>query len=120
MDLRTPAGPILASTCPTQPVDLGLTFLTLNAQKAGSKSPFMTDIITAMDRHTPDFLYLTETPLHSHSCALIYTLRNRDYRLHYCPSNASPQQDALPEARLPTHLTHSRVECWLAYNNQIS
>jgi hypothetical protein len=68
---------------------VGLKFLTINAQKAGTNSPSMADLVTMLDQHPPDFLFLTETPLHPHSGALLHALRNRGYRIHHHPSNAS-------------------------------
>jgi len=35
----------------------GLRFLTINAQKAGANNPSLVDIITMLDRHSPDFLF---------------------------------------------------------------
>ncbi len=46
------------------PTDFVLTFLTLNAQKAGANSPSIADVITMLDNHSPDILFITETPLH--------------------------------------------------------
>jgi hypothetical protein len=36
----------------------GLKFLTINAQKAGANSSSLVEIITMMDQHSPDFLFL--------------------------------------------------------------
>ena len=105
----------LATPCTAQPADPELTLLILNAQKARANISSLTDIITVLDQHTPDFLFLTEIPLHPHSGALTHALRNRGFSLHYHPSNAPSQPDVLPEARLHTHLTHSRGGWWLAY-----
>jgi hypothetical protein len=59
-----------------------------------------------LDQHSPDFLFLTETPMHPHSGALIHALRNHDYIIYYHMSNAPFQLDDHPEARLPDHMTH--------------
>jgi len=92
-----------------------LTFLNLDAHKAEAISPSMADIITVLDQHTPDFLFVTETPLHPHSGALVHRLRNWGIRLHCHSSIAPSHQDVLPEAHLPTHLTHPGGGYWLAY-----
>jgi hypothetical protein len=68
-----------------------------------------------MDLNTPDFLLLTETPPLPHSGALKHTLRNRGYNIHSHPVNAPTPPDTLPEARLPTHLTHSGGGYRIAY-----
>jgi hypothetical protein len=71
----------------------GLKFLTINAQKAGGNNPSLVDIVTMLDQHSPDFLFLAETPMHPHSGALIHALRNIDYIIHHHMSNASFQPD---------------------------
>jgi hypothetical protein len=43
--------------------DRGLTFLTLDVQKAKANSPSLANITTVLDQHKPDFLFLTETSL---------------------------------------------------------
>ena len=47
-------------------------------------------------------------------------MRNRGYEIHYQPVNAPTPPDTLPEARLPTRLTHSGGGCWIAYINYTS
>ena len=91
-----------------------LTFLTVNAQKAGPNSPSLMDIVTTLDEHSPDFLFLTETPQHNRSGALAHVLRNRGFRIHYHPANSPSPPDTLPEARTPAHLTHAGGGTWLA------
>jgi hypothetical protein len=91
-----------AKYTPTSP-SMGerLKFFTINAQKAGANSPSLTDLVTLLDQQSPDFLLIKETPMHPHSGALLHVLRNREYRVHHHPSNASFHPDGLPEARLP-------------------
>jgi hypothetical protein len=84
-----------------------LSFLTLNVQKTGSTNPSLSDIVSLLDLHTPDFLVLTETPSLPYNGALTQVLRNMEYNIHYNPVHAPTPPDTLPEARLPTHLTHS-------------
>ena len=72
-----------------------------------------------VDAHSPDFLLLTETPMHPHSGALLHALRNRGYKVHHHQVNAPFHPDGLPEARLPAHLTHPGGGAWLAYKNTI-
>ena len=86
-------------------MDPELTVLTLNAQKMGSDIPFL-NIIAVLDRHKPDFLFMTEFPLHPHNGALNHVLRNWRYSLHYHPSNALSQPEVLLETSLPTYLKH--------------
>ena len=45
------------------PTTTNLTFITINAQKAGAQSPSLSDIVTMLDDHSPDILLLTETPI---------------------------------------------------------
>jgi hypothetical protein len=97
-----------------------LRFLTINVQKAGANNPSLVDIITMMDQHSPDFLFLTKTPLAPHSGALRQALRNRGYRIHHTPVNALFQPESLPEARLPEHIVHPGGGCWLAYKKHTS
>ena len=73
-----------------------------------------------MDLHTPDFLFLTETPLAPNNGALTHILRNRGYKLNYQPVNTLKPQDTLPAARLTDHLTHSGGGCWIAYRKYTS
>ena len=82
----------------------------------------MVDVITMLDKKSPDFLLLTETPLPPppHSGALLQALRNRGYKVHHHPSNAPFQPDGLPEARLPDHITNLGGGCWLAYKKHTS
>jgi hypothetical protein len=91
------------------PTDTILTFLTINAQKAGANSPSRTDIVTLLDDHSPDILFFTETPLHTRNGAMLHVLRNRGYHIHY------HRTDTLPETRTPAHLTHAGGGSWLAY-----
>ncbi len=72
----------------------------------GTNSPSLTDMVTLLDRHTPDVLLLTETPTLPLQGALTQVLCNRGYKTHYHPVNAPSPMDTLPEARLPTHTTH--------------
>ena len=97
-----------------------LSFLTLNAQKAGSNNPSLTDIVYISDLHTPDFLLLTETPLLPKNGALTHILRNGGYKIHYNSINAPSPPGPLPEARLPDHLTHPGGSCWIAYKKNIT
>ena len=83
-----------------------ISILTLNTQNMGTNSPSLTDMVTLLDRHTPDVLLLTETPPLPHQGALTQVLRNRGYKTHYHPANAPSPTGTLPEARLPTHTTH--------------
>ena len=92
-----------------------LKFLTINAQKAGPNSPSLSDIVTILDEHNPDVLFLTETPQHSRSGALAQVLRNRGFHIHYHPANAPSTPETLPEARTPAHLTQAGGGTWLAY-----
>ena len=54
-----------------------LTFLTLNAQKAGANSPSLADFATLLDNNNPGVLFLTEAPPHSRSEPWTHLLRNR-------------------------------------------
>ena len=92
-----------------------ITILTLNTQKMGPNSPSLTNIVTLLDRHTPDVLLLTETPPLSHQGALTQILRNRGYKTQYHLANAPPPTGTIPEARLPTHTTHGGGGCWIAH-----
>ena len=91
-----------------------LTLLTLNTQKAGTNSPSMVDIIHMIDDHSPDILFLTETPLPTRNRALKHVLTNRGYCVHFNPANAPSPSDGLPEARIPTSLTHAGGGAWIA------
>ena len=51
-----------------------LTLLTINAQKAGANSPSLLDVVTMLDDHSPDILFLAETPLNTHIGALTHVL----------------------------------------------
>ena len=51
-------------------VDTVLTFLTIHAQKAGANSPSLAHVITMLNDHSPDILFVTEAPLHTHSTGL--------------------------------------------------
>ena len=75
-----------------------LKFLTINAQKAGANSPFLVIIVTMLDQHSPDFLFLTETPMHPHSGALLIALRNRGQGIHHHPSNVPFHRNTKPGA----------------------
>jgi hypothetical protein len=97
-----------------------LKFLTIIAKKAGANSPSLTDIVTQMDQHSPDFLLLTETPMHPQSGALLHVLRNWEYRVHHHQAKAPFHPDGLPEARLPAQITHPGGGCWLAYKKHAS
>jgi hypothetical protein len=93
-----------------------LSILTLiNVQIVGSTSSSLRNIVSILDLHTLGFLLLTETPSLPNNEALTHTLRNRGYKIHYHPVNAPTPPGTLPEARLPTHLTHSGDGCWIAY-----
>jgi len=92
-----------------------LTFLTINAQKAGTNSPSLSDIVTILDDHSPGILFITETPLHIRNGALLHVLRNRGFHIRYHPANAPSPPDALLKARIPTHLTHTGGGTWLPY-----
>ncbi len=99
-------GPSQAPPLNASFADIGITFLTLNIQKARDENPSLADDIVAMlDHHAPNFLLLTETPLHPHSGALTHVLRNQGYKFHLHPANAESHQDILPKARLPSQLT---------------
>jgi len=89
------------------PTNTILTFLTINAQTAGTNSPSLSDVVTMLDDHSPDILFFTDTPLHTRSGVLLHVLRNRGFRIHYHKSNALSPPDTLPEARIPAHLTHA-------------
>jgi len=80
--------------------------LTLNIQKMETNSPSLTDMVTLLDRHTPDILLLTGTPFLPHQGALTQVLRNIGYKTQYHPVNTTSPTGTLPEARLPTHTTH--------------
>jgi hypothetical protein len=105
--------PATATQAPTNP-----TLLTLDAQKAGANSPSMADIIHMIDAHSPDILFLTETPLHTRNMALKRVLTNRGYCIHFHPANAPSPSGGLPEARIPTSLTHAGGGAWIAYKKQ--
>jgi hypothetical protein len=47
-------------------------------------------MITLIDLHTPDVLFLTETPTIPHHGALTQVLRNKSYKIYYQPVNAPP------------------------------
>ena len=83
-----------------------LRFLAINAQKAGANSPSLVDIIPMLDNHSPDFLLLTETPLHPHSGALLHALRNRGYKIHHHPTNAPFQPEGLLDGGPPPQSHH--------------
>ena len=91
--------------------DVELKFLTINVHKTGANSPSLVDIITMLDQHSPDFLFLTETPMHPHCGTLLHTPRNWGYTTHHHPTNAPLQPDGLPEARLPNQITHPCGGC---------
>ncbi len=91
-----------------------LTLLTINVQKVGANSPSLADVVAMLDGHSPDILFLTETPLHIRGGALTHVFRNRGYRMHYHPANVPSPPNALPEARIPDHLTHAGGGYWLA------
>jgi hypothetical protein len=81
------APPTARALTPDQPTTstgtaVELKFLTIDVQKAGTNSPSLTDIMTMVDQHSPDFLLLKEIPLAPHSGALREALRNRGYRIH--------------------------------------
>jgi hypothetical protein len=76
-------------------------------EEKGDNNPSLADIVTMLDRHTPDFLLLTETPLHPHSEALTHTFRSRGCEMHCIPANAPPHTDTPLEARLLTKLIHT-------------
>ena len=97
-----------------------ITILTLNTQKMGTNSPLLTDMVTLLDRHTPDVLLLTETPTLPHQGAPTQVLRNRGYKTHYHPINTPFPKDTLPEARLPTHTIHEGGGCWIALKKHAS
>ena len=80
--------------------------ITLNTQKMGTNSPSLTDLVTLLDRHTPEVLLLTETPPLPHQGALTQVLRNRGYKIYYHPVNAPSPKDTLHESRLLTHTIH--------------
>jgi hypothetical protein len=88
---------ILSPSRTIQPAGSELTFLTLNAQKAGANSPFMVEIVAMLDQHTSDFLFLTEISIRPHTGSLTNALRNRGYTFYYHPSNVASQNDVLPE-----------------------
>jgi len=115
-DRDTISGHALASPSTVE----SLKFLTINTPKAGANNPSLVDIVTMLDQHSPDFLFLTEIPMHIHSGPLLHTLRNRGYRVHHHPSNAPFQPDGLPEARFPDHITHPGGGCRLAYKKHTS
>ena len=96
------------------PTATELTLLTINEQKAVANSPSLSDIVTMLNDHSPDILFLTETPLHTRSGALTHVLRNREYCIHYHPANAPSPPDIIPEARIPAHLTQTGGGSWLA------
>jgi hypothetical protein len=68
-------------------------------------------MVTLLDRHTPDVLLLTETPLHPHQGALTQVLRSRGYKTHSHRVNIPSPKGTLLEARLPTHTTHNGGGC---------
>jgi hypothetical protein len=45
----------------------------IKTQKAGANSPSLVDIGTMLDQQSPDFLFLTETPMHPHHGNTIVT-----------------------------------------------
>ena len=51
-----------------------LKLLTINTKKVGANNPSLADNVTMLDQHSPDFLFITETPMHLHSGALLHTL----------------------------------------------
>ena len=73
-----------------------------------------------MDFHILDFLLIAETPSLPNDGPLTHTLRNKGYKTHYQYVNAPTPPDTLPEAGLPTHLTHSGGGCWIAYRKYTS
>jgi hypothetical protein len=83
-----------------------LSFLTLDAQKAGPNNPSLVDIVSLLDSQTPDFLLLTETPLLPNNKALTHILRKRGYKIHDNTTKAPSPPGTLLEARLLAHLTH--------------
>ena len=97
---------------------INLTLLTLYSQKAGANIPSMADIIHMIDDHSPDILFLTETPLPTRNRALKHVLTNRGYCIHFHPANAPSLSDGLPEARIPTSLTHAGGGAWIAYKKR--
>ncbi len=81
----------------------------------GHQSPSLTDMVTLLDLRTPNIFLLTETPMHPHQGALARVLNQRGYKIHYHAINAPSPPGILPEARLPTHITHNGGESWIAY-----
>ena len=67
-----------------------LTFLTLNTQKTDTTSPLLTDVVTMIGLHTPNFLILTDTPMLPQHRALKQALSNRGYKIHFHQVNAPP------------------------------
>ena len=80
----------------------GLKFLTINTQKAGANIPSLVDIVTMMDQHSTDFLFLVETPMHSYSGALLHALRNRGYKIQHHPSTPRSNRTAFHKPASPT------------------
>ena len=67
-----------------------------------------------LDNNDLDVIFLTETPNHTRSGPLTHVLRNKGYHINHHPTNAQSPSDILPEARIPTQLTHPGGGCWLA------
>ncbi len=92
------------------PTSTILTLLTINAQKAGANSPSLSDVVTMLDDHSPDILFLTETPLHTRSGALKHILRNRGYCIHYHGTTQRMHRPHRTPHRKPVfrHTSHTR------------
>jgi len=103
----TPGGGVHLHTPTLPPPETEITIITLNTQKVGNNSPYVSDTVTLLDLHTPDVLLLTKTPLHPHQGAPSQVLRDRGYKTHYHPMNTPSPKGTLPEARLPTHTTYN-------------
>jgi hypothetical protein len=105
---------IMSPPCDAHPVDPELTFLILNGQKAGANSPSLADIITMTYQRIPYyFLFFTGTPLRPNSGALIHSLRNQGYSIHYLRPTPHPHRTfSQRPVFLPTSRTRGMDDGW--------
>ena len=95
-------------------------FQILNTQKTGPNSPSLVGIFSLIDSHTPGFLSLTESPLQSNNWTRAHILHHMGYTVHYHPTYAPSPSDTLPDARIPTKITHLGGGYWIAYKKHRS
>jgi len=87
--------------------------------KTGRQCQSNTNIIALISIHSPDILFLTETPVAKDCSAICGIFSNRGYNSHYHPANSQLENcDTIPEARLPPSITHKGVGCMIGYKKK--